>query len=505
MSGPRIVRPSVPTLVGALVVLAAPGSGVAHAAQVVGPDPLVAPTGDGGAGLCPDPGATACTVALLADGAGRPAAVPADGVLVAVRLRGAAGATGAVGVRILRPSGDGFTPVASVTGPELDASGDEQETSVRASVRAGDVLAIRGGTLPPLFAASTGEGVHAVFGEPPSWPVGAPDRLPDDAATVPGDLQLAGVVERDADADGYGDETQDACTVDAARQGPCAIDLVAAATAPTFAVTGGVASHLYEIRNRGASPAPDVILELDAVRDATLLGVTAPAGCATAEGVAARCALGTLDRGAIARVSVAVTAPAGALARTRARVAGAGVELVAGDEAAAAQTLFTPPSIAPQPMPFPVVPCANVRTGTGDDEVLEGTGFGDRLIGRAGRDLLRGEAGPDCLEGGEGADVLDGDGGDDRLAGAAGNDRLDGGFGADTLRGGLGHDVLVGGPGNDVLLPGPGRDRVVAGGGDDIVEARDGVRETIDCGRGSDRARVDRGDRVRGCERVARG
>jgi hypothetical protein len=46
--------------------------------------------------------------------------------------------------------------------------------------------------------------------------------------------------------------------------------------------------------------------------------------------------------------------------------------------------------------------------------------------------------------------------------------------------------VLKGGPGNDVLL------------------AADGKRDLVDCGKGRDRATVDRIDRVRGCESVTR-
>jgi hypothetical protein len=44
----------------------------------------------------------------------------------------------------------------------------------------------------------------------------------------------------------------------------------------------------------------------------------------------------------------------------------------------------------------------------------------------------------------------------------------------------------------------------VAGPGNDQILARNGKRETIDCGAGRDRATVDRDDPVRGCERVAR-
>jgi Ca2+-binding RTX toxin-like protein len=85
------------------------------------------------------------------------------------------------------------------------------------------------------------------------------------------------------------------------------------------------------------------------------------------------------------------------------------------------------------------------------------------------------------------ADVLNGLGGNDILNGLGGND---------ILNGGRGNDILSGGPGNDLLNGGPGND---------TVRARDGQRDTIDCGAGRDVAYVDRTDRaVRNCEQIHR-
>ncbi|HKG36596.1 MAG TPA: hypothetical protein VKA89_09185, partial [Solirubrobacterales bacterium] len=112
--------------------------------------------------------------------------------------------------------------------------------------------------------------------------------------------------------------------------------------------------------------------------------------------------------------------------------------------------------------------CANRKAGGPGPDRLRGTRFGDRLLGRGGGDSLRGFGGRDCLNGGRG------------------RDRLRGGKGADLLRGGPGRDVSRGGPGRDVL------------------RARDGRPDLVDCGRGRDRARVDREDVVRRCERVRR-
>jgi Ca2+-binding RTX toxin-like protein len=112
--------------------------------------------------------------------------------------------------------------------------------------------------------------------------------------------------------------------------------------------------------------------------------------------------------------------------------------------------------------------CKNVLTGTNRANVLIGTRFGDLLLGNAGNDRLKGLAGADCLEGGSG---------NDRLTGGAGNDKLYGDRGAN---------------------------RYDAGAGNDFVDAVNGVRETIKCGPGLDRATVDQNDVVLGCERVTR-
>jgi len=73
------------------------------------------------------------------------------------------------------------------------------------------------------------------------------------------------------------------------------------------------------------------------------------------------------------------------------------------------------------------------------------------------------------------------------------------------LRGTRGADLLLARGGRDRIRPRGGADCVFAGRGADQVRARGGDRDTIGCGRGHDVAYVDRGDKVKGCERVVRG
>ena len=118
----------------------------------------------------------------------------------------------------------------------------------------------------------------------------------------------------------------------------------------------------------------------------------------------------------------------------------------------------TPTSCEASP-PEPVKPCSQSVRGTPRRDVLSGGSGSQSIRGLAGDDSLRGGTGDDCVIGNRGAD------------------RLAGGAGIDVLRGARGRDVLL---------------------------SVDGSSERINCGRGHDRARVDRVDRVSGCERVRR-
>ena len=118
--------------------------------------------------------------------------------------------------------------------------------------------------------------------------------------------------------------------------------------------------------------------------------------------------------------------------------------------------------------------CVRAVPGTTGDDVLDGTAQADTLLGFGGDDRVHGRGGRDCILGHAGRDVL---------SGGPGGDVIDGGFGRDVLRAGGGRNRLHGGPGNDVL------------------NALNGRRDFVSCGRGRrDVARVDRVDVVRGCE-----
>jgi Ca2+-binding RTX toxin-like protein len=158
---------------------------------------------------------------------------------------------------------------------------------------------------------------------------------------------------------------------------------------------------------------------------------------------------------------------------------------------------------------------------TNGNDRLKGTATANTICGLRGNDTVDGLAGADTLFGdacnartraapalaaatGDGNDKLLGGDGDDKLYGAGGNDTLDGGKGNDQLYGGTGNDKLAGGAGNDTLDGGAGVNAFAAGDGRDKVNARNGKKERVDCGKGKDSASVDKGDKVVGCETVRR-
>lgn len=150
-------------------------------------------------------------------------------------------------------------------------------------------------------------------------------------------------------------------------------------------------------------------------------------------------------------------------------------------------------------------------TVTLDGQANDGTaGEGDNIgsdietiIGTPGDDIFTGSAGPDGFDGGAGADVIRGAAGNDHLTGNSGDDQLFGDEGIDKVEGTFGADIVDGGAGSDDLYGDIAGCSVFCSPANDVVLARDGERDTVDCG-GAGSAQVDQLDVVGFCTTVDR-
>ena len=154
-------------------------------------------------------------------------------------------------------------------------------------------------------------------------------------------------------------------------------------------------------------------------------------------------------------------------------------------------------------------PGNDVICGGPNSDTIDGRGGNDVVLGGGGNDTLVGDAGRDTLNGGPGTDTASFDGstapveaslvtgfarriGTPEGAALVGIENVTGSDRADTLTGSAGANTLVGGSGADELLGGAGGDR---------LNARDGIKDTVNGGGGSDRCVTDpRETSIKACE-----
>ncbi len=146
---------------------------------------------------------------------------------------------------------------------------------------------------------------------------------------------------------------------------------------------------------------------------------------------------------------------------------------------------------------------STLRAGS-DDDLICGTIGPDVIFAGAGNDRVSAGDGRNVVHGGPGDDEVQGGGGTDVVYGDSGHDRIHGNNGDDVLIGGSGPDLLRGDNGGDFLNGGPGVDRFFGGYGNDVIDSRDGLREHVYCGPGTDTVKADLRDVVTDCEHVTR-
>jgi Ca2+-binding RTX toxin-like protein len=427
-------------IVATMVVALAVGVPVSSATTTFGSD-LVIQAGQNIQYSCQDNGAfpPCTTVARSFGNAAHSAASPITGILVRVRFR--TELTEPFTIRLVRGATNAATGAG--TGPTVAASAPGTvDVPVRMPIEAGDLLALDGDHTPVLTGGGGCTDLYA--------PVLKDGAAPRDSSLTGCNPQalINGDVEADADADGYGDDTQDNCP--------------------------GLANPDQADRNNNHRG--DVCDDTDG--DGR---VDTSDNCPDASNA------DQLDTDHDGQ----------------------------GDACDPDDDNDGTPDASDA---FPLDPSRDggpLKGATGARDLLMGTAFDDVICGLGGNDVLRGGDGNDTIFGDgcnaltpapdDGNDVIDGGRGNDRLLGQGGGDTVTGGPGNDTLSGGAGADKLDGGPGNDKLSGGSGANTLKGGAGNDTIDARNGRRDTIDCGAGRrDKAKADRKDRVKRCERTTR-
>jgi Ca2+-binding RTX toxin-like protein len=393
-------------------------------------------TGNAGSSCAPN-----ITVGQGLTAAGTPSyTVPAGGgVIVSWSYAAPAGAD-QVKFKVIRPAGGTQFTVVGATATQTMTPNRVNTMRTRISVQAGDKIAIT------ALNNNSGCAHSSVAGDSVEGCVGCDPAQGETYTAMPLSnnfrANVAAVIEPDADGDGFGDESQDACTTDPSSD-TCA--------PPTITGIARVGSPLTASPNGQPSNPAFQWLRCDG----------AGANCSTIPGATSvSYTPGSADIGATLRFRKTATNATGTQST---------------DSAATTQVVENPSR------------CSTAFTGTTGADTIAGTAGGDRIRGLGGADNLSGGAGDDCLIGGTGPD------------------RMRGGSGNDNLSGGSGNDRLSGESGNDVMTAGGGKNTVSSGAGDDVVNALNRKKDKIDCGGGrNDVARVDSSDTVRGCERVIR-
>jgi uncharacterized repeat protein (TIGR01451 family) len=166
-----------------------------------------------------------------------------------------------------------------------------------------------------------------------------------------GRIDLSATIEPDADGDGYGDETQDACPQQAAlHDRACPDVVVTSAVDHAAASVGDMVTVTTTVRDLAASPARATTLATALPAGLTFVSATPSAGsCAGAAVVS--CSLGDLSPGKAATLTVQARAAESGLATVTTTATSDGAEQQPADNQASVATLVTGAAAGPQSPP----------------------------------------------------------------------------------------------------------------------------------------------------------
>jgi hypothetical protein len=158
--------------------------------------------------------------------------VPSAGVITSWSFQASAASAPQLKLKVGRPQGSDVFTIVGDTELRSPAANTVNVFPARLAVASGDVIGIYSPNGGPCGAAPAGFNVRIRTGDPPP------------GSTVPmsfttGKLDLAAVVEADADGDAFGDETQDQCPGQVGPVNGCPEPEAGDSNAPSATITKG--------------------------------------------------------------------------------------------------------------------------------------------------------------------------------------------------------------------------------------------------------------------------
>ncbi len=142
--------------------------------------------------------------------------VPSNGVITSWSFQAAAGADEVVRLKVGRAAGTNIWTTVGRSDKALTAAGTLGTFPTRITAQAGDVIGFMHQSGGPCATGAAGGGIN--FTNPGDPGVGETNSYGSSGAFK---LDISAQLEPDADRDGFGDETQDACASSAATQLEC--------------------------------------------------------------------------------------------------------------------------------------------------------------------------------------------------------------------------------------------------------------------------------------------
>jgi hypothetical protein len=228
---------------------------------------------------------------------------PAAGVITSVRTQQSAGQAGHhFKVKVVDFVDRSFSEAATVTVRAssdplaIVGTGAPESSPVRLPIAAGQGIAMFSSEAFDCGYSTSDSGDQVLFNGNPEPGVGTSISAQDGSMSTR--VPLAATIEPDADGDGFGDETQDACPADPTLQvAPCVSDAsVTATVTPSTIGVGDLAVISGAVGNGGPGQVSDAVLHIAPGAGLQIIASLPATGCTFSSDLA--CPVGIVAKGA---------------------------------------------------------------------------------------------------------------------------------------------------------------------------------------------------------------